>query len=211
MCVVESTINYIGVEDWNRIEEYLSGMCILSPREIGKYSKQDVAWRCLDLCYWSGCRISETLSFDIRNYDVGSGRLVIPKSKTGRKIKMVMPPGRLQMRLFVGACKEVNVMEPFDTIKYNTIYKWLKIIGAALDIPAWNRTDQRDEKTITHIMRKSAAKDVVRGTHMKDGRKGTISDAANILGHASVLSTERYIQERVERINDMFYKEDGSD
>ena len=151
-------------------------------------------WAVLLLLYGSGLRISEALS--LKRRDVPAGETIRITGKRGKtRIVPLLPQVREALDSYAGAC-------PFALAPEDALFRGAR--GGALD-PAIIRKAVREarrrlllpERTSPHALRHSFA------THLL-GRGADLRSLQELLGHASLSSTQIYTQVDAAHLLDIY-------
>ena len=145
---------------------------------------------CYYLAYACALRISEALQVRGRNFDWGRGELYLGKTKTKSNFVAVPPWARGRLQGFFSEWGDDDPILP--GCSRQTVYRWLLKAGQDLDIEAL-ATEQvtSGEKSITHVFRKSLAKDMLWG---RWGRKANIAEVQAQLRHENPIITGKYLR-----------------
>ena len=187
---MQSTNNYINPVDFERILSHLGGVNMRS------YTKDDIKFL-FELCYWCGLRVSEALSLEWKNVNIDDSKITLEKTKTDKNVEIFMPPKIVLLcEEFYGYCARTHGYEEvklFPTVKYHALRNLIHKIGKDLSISAWTKDNQKrtGEKTLSHIFRKSIAKDMIRGEF---GKKADIVTVSRKLRHRSLSVTQSYLK-----------------
>ena len=181
------TENYLTPKERQAINDYVPFL------GLRKWRAVDVQWA-LQIAYWGALRIDEVPRLRERSFDFTRRTIYIPgRTKNRSNVRPFPASAVAPLRVFWEERRrdmgDVPLLPGCSTDRF---YRWLKKIGAALLIPAFTSPQATTgEKTVCHAFRKSAAKDMLWGTH---GKKATIDQVQAQLGHSNPIMTGRYLR-----------------
>ena len=180
------TPNYLTPYERQAVEDFVPQL------GLRKWRAVDVQWA-FRIAYWSALRMSEVITLRARSFDYERRTVYLRATKNRSNLRPV--PGVAVAPLQV--CWRERVEDVGDTellqgCTTERVYRWLRKIGEALDIPALTTPQSiHNEKSVCHAFRKSAAKDMLWGTH---GTKATIDQVQAQLGHSNPVVSGAYLR-----------------
>ena len=180
------TANYLTPYERQAIEDYVPRL------GIRKWRAVDVQWA-FRIAYWSALRMNEVITLKERSFDFARKTVYIKHAKNKVNLRPVPTAAVAPLKVFwAERVDDVGDIELLAGCNTERIYRWLKKIGEALDIPALTTPQVvGNEKTVCHAFRKSSAKDMLWGTH---GPKATIDQVQAQLGHTNPVITGAYLR-----------------
>ena len=181
------TENYLTPAERQAIQDFVPEL------HVRKWRAVDIQWAFL-IAYWGGLRIDEVPRLRERSFDFTRRTIYIPgRTKNKSNVRPFPASAVAPLRVFWEERRaDMGDVPLLPNCTTDRIYRWLKQIGKALDIPALTTPQESSgEKTVCHAFRKSMAKDMLWGTH---GKKATIDQVQAQLGHSNPIMTGRYLR-----------------
>ena len=180
-------------EDFDRVLSAIPGL------GIRKWDDEDVQML-FKILYWSALRFNEGLKLSFEDLDIGRAEWRLGKTKTEKYGVAVIGNPFIEELIDWAVSKGPGRF--FPGLSYNTAVRWLYKLGVELNIPSWViPQSESGEKTLSHIFRKSLAKDMMMGTY---GKKADIGIVAKQLRHGNIATTEKYLKASNEAVKDFW-------
>ena len=181
---LSENVNYLPREKYDDILTYVKEH--LTTRKLDSIDIQMI----FKLSYHAGLRINEVLKLTKSSFEFNLLQINLGKTKTHSHDKASFPLS-FSKELWDYLTLERTELSRTDLlfpISRNTIYRWLMLIGKALNITAWTTTQKESgEKTKTHIFRKSIGKDMLY-------KKAPLNIIMNKLRHTNLATTSQYLK-----------------
>lgn len=190
---MESKVNYISPDTMQQIYEQVPAL------GIRKWKDEDITML-FKILYFCALRPSEGIFLKKESFNLNDREIYLGKTKTKKNDKAPIP------RIFVDDLKLFLITKEngrlFPDLKYNTFYKWLKKIGNALDIEAWQTNEVvSGEKTVGHIFRKSIGKDMLSGLYGEKAKE--IPIISKQLRHSKPsMTVDYYLKSSIEAVKE---------
>lgn len=155
-------------------------------------------WALLTLIYGCGLRISEALSLTLGDFQTAQDIVRITGKGNKERLVPLLPEVRQSVADYLDACPYIRAAEPISTPLF------LGVRGGALSVPVFQRQIRLlrgylglPESVTPHAFRHSFA------THLLAGG-GDLRAIQELLGHASLSTTQRYTHVDTARLMDAY-------
>ena len=190
---MKDKVNYISPEKMQKAIEYIPVL------GIRKWKDEDIAML-FKILYYCALRPTEGIYLKKESFNLKDREIYLGKTKTKRNDTAPIP------RIFVKELELYLVQKDagrlFDGLTYHAFYMWLKRIGIALDIEAWQTLqNESGEKTVGHIFRKSVGKDMLSGLYGDKAKE--IPIISKQLRHAKPsMTVDYYLKSSIEAVKE---------
>lgn len=179
---MKSKVNYIDPETMKLLLDKVASLPThADPKDIQMLFKT---------CYHCALRINEALKLKPENFDLEEREVFLGDTKASKAERRVIPKEFIKELASYLSSKEGRIWN------YNriTVWNWLKTLGKELDIPSLTTSQsETHEKTVTHIFRKSNAKDMLY-------KKIPLNIVSKKLGHHNINTTSSYLKVNLEDV-----------
>uniref|UniRef100_A0AAT9JAJ8 ORF79 n=1 Tax=Nitrosopumilaceae spindle-shaped virus TaxID=3065433 RepID=A0AAT9JAJ8_9VIRU len=192
---MQARTNYITPDQFKQL---IDGVDTL---ELKKFNHEDVKML-FKVCYWMALRIGEALKINVEDFDFEVMQVYLGKTKT-EKQGFAKIPEVFRLELLEYLLDKKGPL--FPGMNRFIVSYWLKTLGKRYKIKALT-TSQEDteEKTITHIFRKSMAKDMFYGIHGEKAPLTFVSDTLRHKGKNRLAATQEYLKITGEDLDDFW-------
>jgi len=144
--------NYMPPDEFKKLEAY-----IWAKTKVRGFKPYDIVML-FKLCYECALRINEALKLEPKNFDFDNLEVELGKTKTHENDATTIPPKFVEsLELYMN--KKSGIIW---SLSRQAVTGWLKNWGEVLAIPSLTTAQaETHEKTVTHIFRKSKAKDML--------------------------------------------------
>ena len=192
---MEAQYNYMSP---TQLEEVISAIPELKIRK----------WKIIDVeylfrnSYWLALRANEAMRLKKEDFNITRKQVFLGKTKTNSFDFASIPDPYIPEIMKYLEQKKPGLLMGKNILGYDTYYLWLKRLGKICDVEAW--TDPSNEKTITHIFRKSLGKDMLYGVlKSRTGNKFEIPIISQQLRHANVSTImNHYLKAGIEQVKE---------
>ena len=190
---MEAQFNYMSP---GQLEQVISAIPEL---KIRKWNNLDVEYLFKN-SYWMALRANEAMRLKKEDFNFKRKQVFLGKTKTVNFDFASIPDPYIPELTKYLEQKEPGLLMGKHILEYDTYYLWLKRLGKLCDVEAW--TEASDEKTVTHIFRKSIGKDMLYGVlKSRTGKKFEIPIISKQLRHSSVSTTQdHYLKAGIEQV-----------
>jgi len=185
-------VNYITPEMFQKILDYVD-----SKKFDSMLQKEDVKM-IFEIAYHCALRVNEVLKLTQDSFDFELNEINLGKTKTEQRGLATIPQSfKCKLKDYVTIAQ---LSESLDNrlfpISRQTAYNWLMKIGKDLDIKALTTPQSNtNEKTKTHIFRKSKAKDMLYA-------KAPLNIIQRKLRHSNINTTSGYLKLKLDDVKD---------
>jgi len=176
--------NYMPPEEFDKLQRYIIGHV-----NVRGFKPFDIVML-FKLCYECALRINEALKLEPRNFDFDNLEVELGKTKTHENDSTTIPPKFAEsLKLYLD--KKSGRIWPLSR---QAVTGWLKKWGEELDIPSLTTAQsETHEKTVTHIFRKSKAKDMLYAG-------AALNIVMTKLRHTDLQTTTNYLKLKLEDV-----------
>jgi len=158
----------------------------------------------MELLYSSGLRVSELVGLDVANLDIAEG-LVRVRGKGGKE--RIVPVGRIAMEAidrYLRECREKIIPKHLRRRKQPALFlstqgRRISVERVRSMVTGYLRQVSSSEHLGPHLLRHACA------THLMERGAG-LRDVQEMLGHASVTSTQIYVSVAARRLTQIYEK-----
>ncbi len=182
---MEPDSNYMPEDQFNLLLENVPKL------EIYRIKHNDLVML-FKITRWLGLRISETLRLEAKDFNFDRPECFLGKTKGSKMDIAVIPPkSRDEIKQYLEG-KEGKLFN----VSRVTVWSWLKKLGVMLSIPSLTEPEKNTgEKTVTHIFRKSMAKDMLYAG-------APLNIVQFKLRHKDIQSTSKYLKASNQAVKD---------